>query len=380
MESIADANFWHVLIGIESFDEASLRETNKLQNCHRDIVADCRKILAHGIGINGSLIVGFDHDGPEVFDNILQGVQRACIPFASVSILRATHGTKLWTRLREEKRLWKLRSADQFPLSLQMDILPAGGLSRAEIIEGRIYVNKALSKVSNLCERLNGWIALMQRPPRVTDPAALKVEAAREIIRSHPALALTALEIRLLDETLEHARERAPLLTGRIVDALLAQLYWYRIRTYHTEDELKAALAAEKAGDLVPDTTAILLPSAFTGAFRKHLFAFVYARLFRHLPDRQMIPDAASEIFVDFIMRVRDEPGTAADGAFAGPRYEEFLRVLCDRTVARVTGRAPESVISTEEAEPVLMKGVKKTGLYDAVLKEVGDRLSRLSA
>ncbi len=325
--------------------------------------------------------MGFDHDGPDVFDNILDGCRRACIPFASVSILRATHGTKLWTRLRESKRLWRLRDADKLPQALQVDILPGGKLTRADLIEGRIYVNKELSRVTNLCERLHGWISLIEREPQVRDPRQLRLDEAVRTLRNHPALSLTSAEERLIHEVLEHTWDTHPVLMGRVVDAILAQLYWYRIRTLHTEETLQAALAAEAAGDLVADTKPILVSTAFAEAFRRRLFAVVYEHLLRRLPDADLIPEAASEVFVDFLVRVRDETETADDRAFVQPRHEEFLRQLCDRVAARLGGEAVEKECGgTAGEEAASLKAMKRTGLYEAVLKDVGDRLSRLNA
>ncbi len=379
LELIADANFSHALIGIESFNEASLQETNKLQNCNRDIIADCRKILSYGVGINGSLIVGFDHDGPDVFDRILDGIQGACIPFATVSILRATYGTKLWTRLRENKRLWKLRTEESIPQALRMTILPGGSLSRAQLIEGRVRLNRELSRVDHLCERLHGWISLVRRLPRVHDPEQVTFDGALKAIRDNRALGLSAAEIQLVAETLEHARDTAPIMVGRIVDAIVSQLFWYRIRTFHADEELQAVLAAEAAGDLVPDDKPIALPSAFATAFKKHLFPVVYERLFRNLRDRGQIPEAASEVFVDFLIRTLEGVPSDEETAFSDPRHDDFLRVLCDRTAARMRGDAPEEFVAAEDAEPVPLTAAKKSGLYDAVLKDVGDRICRLN-
>lgn len=380
LELTADANFWHALIGIESFDEGALEESNKRQNCNRDIIADCRKILSYGIGINGSLIVGFDHDGPEVFDRILGGVSQASIPFASVSILRATHGTKLWARMREQKRLWKLRAHDTLPQALQMDILPGGTLSRAQLIEGRIYVNRELSRVSKLCERLHSWITLVKRLPQVVDPRQLTLDAASRIIRDHRALSLTAGELPQLEEVLAHAQDVAPVMMGRLIDSLLAQLYWYRIRTFHTDEDLKRALQLEREGDLIPDSTPILLPTAFASAFRKRLFRIVYERLFRSLEDSAAVPEAASEVFVDYLVRMNTDGIPAGDGAFCGPKDEEFLCSLCDRVAARVAGEADKVVVTTDDIELPTMTSLKRKGMYDAVLKDVGDRLARLNA
>lgn len=378
LELMADANFWYGVIGIESFNKDSLLETNKRQNCNGDIVENCRKILSYGIGINGSLIVGFDSDGPDVFDRLLQGVQSACIPMASASILRATYGTKLWTRMREAGRLWRLPDRDSLPEALQVDILPAGGLSRAELIEGRIYLNNAFANVDNLCQRLRGWVALVERLPRVAQE--LPLDDALGLVRNYPGLSFSAKELRLIEETLEYTRDNAPVLVGRIADSILNQSRWHRLRTFHDEGQLQAALAAERSGNLVPDTTPLLLPSKFATAFRKSLFPQVYARLNLNMPnDAALIPDAASDVFVDFLVRLSDASSTMEVPDFAHPRHTAFLHQLCDRTAARLTGRRPESFVAMEETDRAPLKGLKKIGLCDAVLKEVGDRLRRLN-
>jgi radical SAM superfamily enzyme YgiQ (UPF0313 family) len=379
LELMADANFWYGVVGIESFNEPSLRETNKTQNCQGDIVTNCRKILSYGIGINGSLIVGFDNDGPDIFDRILQGVQAACIPMASASILRATYGTKLWTRMRENKRLWRLPNRDALPEAMQVDILPAGALSRVELIEGRIYLNNAFANVENLCQRLRGWVALVQRLPRVVDGRQLQLDAAVRLMRSYDALSFTPQELRHIEATFEYTRDTAPVMLGRVADSILNQLRWHRLRTFHNTEQLQATLAAERAGNLVPDTTPVLLPSAFADAFRRSLFPRVYERLHRNLPDAQLIPEAASEVFVDFLIRFNDQTSLMGPSDFAHPQHEAFLHQLCDRTAARVTGQAPESFVALEETDGLSRKALKKSGLYDAVLKEIGDRLRRLN-
>jgi hypothetical protein len=296
---------------------------------------------------------------------------------ASASILRATYGTKLWTRMRESKRLWKLPNRDSLPEALQVDILPAGDLSRADLIEGRIYLNNAFANIENLCKRLRGWVALVQRLPRVAQQIPL--DDALRLIRNYEGLSFSPKELRLIEETLEYTRDRAPVMVGRVADAFLNQSRWHRLRTFHNKEQLDAALAAERAGHLVPDTTPILLPSAFSAAFRKNLFPLVYERLFRNLPDTGLIPEAASDVFVDFLVRLSDESAEMDVSDFAELRHTAFLRLLCDRTVARLTGMPPEDFVPVEETDGQPLKGVKRSGLFDAVLKDVGDRLLSLN-
>jgi radical SAM superfamily enzyme YgiQ (UPF0313 family) len=379
LELMADANFWYGVVGIESFNEPSLLETHKTQNTHGDIVTNLRKILSYGIGVNGSLIVGFDSDGPDIFERILNGVQSACVPMASASILRATYGTKLWTRMRENKRLWKLPNQDSLAEALQVDILPAGELSRVDLIEGRIYLNNAFANVENLCQRLRGWVGLVQRVPNVVDGRQLQLDDAVRMIRGYEALGFTPREMRLIEETFEYTRDEVPVMMGRVADSILNQLRWHRLRTFHNSEQLQAVIDAERAGKMVPDMTPVLLPSAFAGAFRRHLFAFVHDRLFNNLPSKDLIAEAASEVFVDFLVRLSDVSADMEIDDFLHPKHEAFLRQLCDRVVVRVTGQAPENFVPVEEVAGRSHKGLKKSGLYDAVLKEVGDRLRRLN-
>lgn len=91
-----------------------------------------------------------------------------------------------------------------------------------------------------------------------------------------------------------------------------------------------------------------------------------------------MIPEAASEIFVDFLVRLNDEPEAVEASDFAHPRHEAFLRQLCDRTAARLGGHAPETFVPETPTDEAPLRGLKRSGIYDAVLKEVGDRLRNL--
>jgi hypothetical protein len=298
---------------------------------------------------------------------------------ASASILRATYGTKLWTRMRENKRLWRLPDRDSFSEALQVDILPTGDLSRAALIEGRIYLNNCFANVERLCQRLRGWIDLVQRVPQGASSQEFGLDDAILLIRNYEAMAFAPLELRTIGETLEYTRDKCPVMLARVADAVLNQLRWDRLRTFHSKDQLEQVLSMERAGELLPDTTPVVLPSAFGAAFRKRLFPEVYERLYRNLPDADGIPDAASEVFVDFLVRLGDESAGMAVTDFIGPRQTVFLRQLCDRTAARLSNRPPEEFVADEMIDRSPLKGLKKSGIYDAVLKQVGDRLRELS-
>lgn len=99
------ANFGWVFIGIESPDEASLKETNKTQNTGRDILTAVRTIYAHGIDVLGGFIIGFDNDTLDTFDQQHRFITSAGIQVSMVGLLTALPRTPLYERLRQERRL-----------------------------------------------------------------------------------------------------------------------------------------------------------------------------------------------------------------------------------------------------------------------------------
>lgn len=105
MELMVAAGFREVFIGIESPEEDSLRETGKVQNRNRDLVASVRRIHRAGLQVQGGFIVGFDSDSPAIFDKQLRFIQESGIVTAMVGILMVLRGTKLHARLSSEGRI-----------------------------------------------------------------------------------------------------------------------------------------------------------------------------------------------------------------------------------------------------------------------------------
>jgi len=370
LELVADANFYSVLVGLESFSNESLRETHKLQNIREDLVADLHTILSYGVPIVATLIVGFDHDGPETFDLLVDGVRRACLPVASVTALRAFTGTKLWTRMRQEDRLARLQ-ADSLPRGLVLEIMPAR-MSRAELLEGWHDTMRKLFDWSFIAERLRGWASLVVREPRVPEPQLGKDSAIRNLRGLRERMGLHDADLRSLEEALEHTYAVAPFMVNRVFSAILTNDYQRRSRATFTEEQFREVLAAERQGKIVYDSTPLPVPAPFASAYRE-LFPEVYTRLYRNLPDRALLPEAASEVFVDFLVRW----GEGFTGA--SERHHQFLRELCDRTSAKLSGQAPEAFVAVEEGEAVPMAEVRRTRLADSVLKNVVDEMRSIA-
>jgi radical SAM superfamily enzyme YgiQ (UPF0313 family) len=99
------ANFTWVFIGIETTDEASLKETRKTQNTGNDILASVRRIYAHGIDVLAGFIVGFDNDTLETFHRQRDFIMAAGIQSAMIGLLHALPRTPLFERIQREGRL-----------------------------------------------------------------------------------------------------------------------------------------------------------------------------------------------------------------------------------------------------------------------------------
>ena len=118
MEMMVAAGFQEVFIGIESPEEESLRETGKVQNRNRDLVASVQRIQRAGLQVQGGFIVGFDNDSPAIFDKQLRFIQESGIVTAMVGLLTVLRGTKLHRRLSDEGRIISGSNGNNTDISL----------------------------------------------------------------------------------------------------------------------------------------------------------------------------------------------------------------------------------------------------------------------
>jgi radical SAM superfamily enzyme YgiQ (UPF0313 family) len=112
MHLMTAAGFDMVFVGIESPNEESLVECNKLQNNKRDLLAAVKKMQNYGMQVHGGFIVGFDSDPLSIFKSQIDFIQKSGIVMAMVGVLMAPPGTRLYKRLRNENRILPKGSGD----------------------------------------------------------------------------------------------------------------------------------------------------------------------------------------------------------------------------------------------------------------------------
>ena len=131
MASMNAAGFSSVFIGIESPSTDALAETGKRQNLKRNLTESVDTITRAGIEVYAGFIVGFDSDGPEIFEAQREFISSLPIPLAMVGMLTALPGTPLWQRLEREGRLRGEASGNQF---VRPNFIPA--MDEATLIRG----------------------------------------------------------------------------------------------------------------------------------------------------------------------------------------------------------------------------------------------------
>ncbi|HMB06844.1 MAG TPA: DUF4070 domain-containing protein, partial [Isosphaeraceae bacterium] len=137
-------------IGIESPNEASLRETKKFQNVRAGgtILEKVHRIQDHGIEVWCGMIIGFDHDDESIFEAQRQFIQDARIVFSMTGMLYAIPKTPLYARLAEEGRL---DPSDQPEFGTNVIPLKIG---REELRDGYVKVMNHLYECEPYFQRL----------------------------------------------------------------------------------------------------------------------------------------------------------------------------------------------------------------------------------
>ena len=128
LKMMRDAGCYQVLIGLESpnFDSLNRVELKSNWKARRtdQYLRSIETIQKHGITVNGCFVMGFDGDGTECFDNVLEFVEKSGLYDVQITYLTPFPGTPLWARLSEEGRLLAEEATERctlFDINFQPD-------------------------------------------------------------------------------------------------------------------------------------------------------------------------------------------------------------------------------------------------------------------
>jgi radical SAM superfamily enzyme YgiQ (UPF0313 family) len=150
MKLMVEANIVNVFVGIESPNEASLRETKKFQNVRSggSLVEKVQRIQDAGMEVMCGMILGFDHDDETVFDAQVKFISEARVINVMLGMLSAIPKTPLYDRMVKEGRL---DTASELKFSTNIVPLRIG---RERLRDGFVYVLSSLNDTAAYFDRL----------------------------------------------------------------------------------------------------------------------------------------------------------------------------------------------------------------------------------
>lgn len=94
-----------VFVGFESLTDRNLNDARKKSPLTSDYARRVDLFHQNGIQVNGSFVLGFDHDGPEVFERTVDWIEANRLECATFHILTPYPGTPLFRQMEAEARL-----------------------------------------------------------------------------------------------------------------------------------------------------------------------------------------------------------------------------------------------------------------------------------
>lgn len=150
---MAESGCKALFIGFESVEPDTVRFTGKRQNRPSEYREVVEMLHEHGISTWGSFVFGFDTDDREVFDRTVEFGIDVRLTMALFAILTPYPGTRLYQRLKAERRLtderWWLR-ADHDAGS---PYFAPKGMSREDLREGWVRAWKRFYSPRSIWDR-----------------------------------------------------------------------------------------------------------------------------------------------------------------------------------------------------------------------------------
>ena len=361
---LADANFTRLFVGVETPNKESLKEANKPQNYRTDIVASIGKIQSYGMAIRAGMIVGFDHDGPDIFDEQADFVKETNLLSTMTGILQAPIGTPLWTRLYKEGRVIET-DPEHFSGAGQRsftNIIPAS-MTRAELYAG---FSRLLGKIyawDHFAERVIRFVSGVTRKPRVARRRVLRWRDVKGVLGVLRFLLfdLRRDERRHALRILRHTRRTAPYLIESVAGAVF-MFHHERSLLEPQQAAIRRQIELEKGREFKIATGDQFVSPAFKKPY-KEIFPAAYQRLAEGLLDRSRLEPALVEVFGDFLVRWGQSFTQLED------YHQSHLMEICDRTLAKENAQLARPV--PVDRGLVVMPDFRITRLPEQILRSV---------
>ncbi len=105
VRAMALAGCTGVFVGFESLNEQNLTDANKRSSVPAEFARRVKIFHDNGIQVNGSFVLGFDHDAPDVFERTIEWIEANRLECATFHIATPYPGTPLFRQLESENRI-----------------------------------------------------------------------------------------------------------------------------------------------------------------------------------------------------------------------------------------------------------------------------------
>lgn len=209
----ADAGFTSLFIGIESVNQDSLKASGKRQNLVNDLSARVTNVVRHGIDVTAALMVGFDPDTLDIFEQQYAFGMTLPVGGFKISVLSAPIATPLYADMERAGRLAPIVDSNVFPSAeLSTNILPAQ-MTREELYVGTRWLISRLFHPRAFLHRIDHACRVLEPNPlferaRFYNPPA-RALSSRLFLRMMRDLAREDAEIaNALKQVSDRMRER----------------------------------------------------------------------------------------------------------------------------------------------------------------------------
>lgn len=362
LEMLADANFNGLLIGIETPNKESLKETGKLLNVHSDLVEDCKRIQSYGMTIRAGMIVGFDHDDSGIFDQQFEFIQEANI-FPKISILTAIPGTRLWDRLYAEGRLVKMDTERYVTGALTTTNIVPKKMTFTELFTGYTRLINRLGDWRNFEARITGMLSVIERKPNLPKRRR-QLKRIFQVVRF--LLSQDRETRRSIIRIIMHTLRQAPFMIDKVVGLIIQHCALSSLVSLLGKDAQKQ-IELVRSGVFQSEVNYVqnVLPEGFKDIYQE-IFTEIHQRVYQDLTDKRRTDETLLGVFVDFINSQGAELDSFTDN------HKIMLHEIAESRVAeenKITSILP----AIDQTAP----DIKETRLAEEILKAVEQELRR---
>ena len=224
MSMMIETGFSSTFIGIETPEEKSLQDCNKVQNKNRDMLQSVKKIQKAGLQVSGGFIVGFDSDSPPIFQRQIDFIQQSGIVSAMVGLLNAPKNTRLYQRLKAENRLTIEATGNNTDLS--MNFIPK--MNYNELLKGYNTIIHNIYTAKPYYKRIRQFFLNYRR--RHSRQKKIEFSYLSAFIKSIIIIGIVNKGRREYWKFLIWTLLRRP---GLFIDAIIFSVYGYHYRTVY---------------------------------------------------------------------------------------------------------------------------------------------------